>query len=150
MGAMDETSVALLSARGRIAFGVVAATAPSLVTRMMTGSKRPKGEAVFARMFGARDAALGLGTVIAIDHGTPVRGWLEATAMADLADAATALLERDHLTPNAFLGTVVIASTSAVLNVYLSRRLDPHPPAHPGQPEAIVTGHHEPPEVPNL
>jgi hypothetical protein len=144
---MDETSVALFSSRGRIAFGLLAAAAPSLVTRMMTGTKKPQGEAVFARMFGARDAALGLGTVIAIDHGTPVRGWLEATAMADLADAVTAVLERDSLTPNAFLGTVVIASASAALNVFLSRRLDPHPPAHPGQPEAVVTGHHEPPGV---
>ncbi len=141
---MDDAAVALFSSRGRIAFGLVAAAAPSLVTRMMTGTKRPRGEAVFTRMFGARDAALGLGTVIAIDQGSPVRGWLEATAMADAADAATALLERESLTPNAFLATVTIASVSAVLNVYLSRRLDPHPPAHPHQPEAVITGHHEP------
>jgi hypothetical protein len=141
---MDETTVALISARGRIAFGAVAAVAPSLVTRMMTGTRKPRGEAVFARMFGARDAALGLGAVIAIDHGTPVRGWLEAMAMSDAADALTAVLERDSLTPNAFLGTVAIATSSAVLNVFLSRRLDPHPPAHPHQPEAVVTGHHEP------
>jgi hypothetical protein len=141
---MDEAAVALYSSRGRIAFGVVAATAPGLITRMMTGSTKPKGAAVFARMFGARDAALGLGTVIAIDHGSPVRGWLEAAAMADAADAVTALLERDNLTPNAFLGTVAIASVSAGVNWYLSRRLDPHPPAHPHQPEAVITGHHEP------
>lgn len=144
---MDDASVALFSARGRIAFGVVAAVAPSLVTRIMTGTKQPKGEAVFTRMFGARDAALGLGTVVAIDHGTPVRGWLEAMAMADLADAVTAWLERDNLTPNAFIGTVAIAGVSAGLNVFLSRRLDPHPPAHPGQVEAVVTGHHGPAPV---
>ncbi len=83
-------------------------------------------------------------TVIAIDHGSPVRGWLEATAVADFADAVSALLERENLTPNAFLGTVSVASASALLNLLLSRRLDPHPPAHPGQPEAVVTGHHEP------
>lgn len=141
---MDDASVALFSARGRIAFGVLAAAAPSVVTRMMTGTRKPKGEAVFTRMFGARDAALGLGTVIAIDHGTPVRGWLEAMAMSDLADAVSALVERRSLKPNAFIGTVVIAGASAALNVYLSRRLDPHPPAHPHQPEAVVTGHHEP------
>ena len=141
---MDESSVALFSARGRIAFGLLATAAPAVVTRMMTGNRRPGGEAVFVRMFGARDVALGLGTVIAIDHGTPVRGWLEATAMADSADALTALLERDSLTPNAFIATIVMASASALLNVYLSRRLDPHGPAHPHQPEAIVTGHHEP------
>jgi hypothetical protein len=141
---MDDASVALFSARGRIAFGLLATAAPGVVVRMMTGTTRPTSAAVFTRMFGARDAALGLGAVIAIDHGTPVRGWLEAMALSDLADAASAVLERDHLTSNAFRGTVVIASTSALLGLYLSRRLDPHPPAHPHQPEAVVTGHHEP------
>jgi hypothetical protein len=143
---MDDASVALFSARGRIAFGVLATAAPGLVIKLMTGRAKPGSAAVFARMFGARDAALGLGAVIAIDHGAPVRGWLEAMALSDLADAVTAVLERDRLTPNAFRGTVVIASSSAVLGLYLSRRLDPHPPAHPHQPEAVVTGHHSPDE----
>ena len=33
---------------------------------------------VLARAFGARDLAIGLGVVIALDRGTPVRGWIEA------------------------------------------------------------------------
>jgi hypothetical protein len=143
---MDETTFALFSARGRIAFGVGALAAPGLMARTMTGSRKPRGaEAVFTRMWGARDLALGLGTVIALDHGTPVRGWLEAAALADTADALTAVLGRQDLTPTAFKGIVGIASASALLGLFLSRRLDPHPPAHPGQVEAVVTGHHEPP-----
>jgi hypothetical protein len=141
---MDATTVVLSSARARIAFGLLASAAPSVVTRMMTASPRAGAQAVFVRMFGARDAALGIGAVVAIDHGTPVRGWLEAMAVADAADALTALLEREQLSANAFRGTVALASASALVNLILARRLDPHPPAHPGQPEAIATGHHEP------
>ena len=141
---MDLTTVALTSARGRIAFGLLATAVPSVVTRLMLAEPRADGHGPFVRMFGARDAALGLGAVVAIDQGTPVRGWFEAMAMADAADALTALLERGHLTPNAFRMTLGLASGSAIGHLLLGRRLDPHPPAHPHQPEAVATGHPEP------
>ena len=141
---MDESTLALFAARGRIAFGALALAAPGLTARTMTGSKKsPGAERMFTRMWGARDLAMGLGVVIALDHGTPVRGWLEASATADAGDAISALLSRKQLSANGFKGTVVIAGASAVGHVLLSRALDPHPPAHPGQPEAVVTGHHE-------
>jgi hypothetical protein len=142
---MDESTLALTAARGRIAFGAVATLAPGLVVRAMTGRRKTLGaEAVFTRLFGARDVALGLGTVIALDHGTPVRGWLEAAAVADAADMVTAVLGQKSLSTNAFKGTVGIAGSSALLHVFLSRRLDPAPVAHPGQVESVITGHHEP------
>jgi hypothetical protein len=142
--AMDESTLALAAARGRMGFGIWATVTPGLMVRAMTGRKPLGAEAVFVRLFGARDLALGLGTVIALDHGSPVRGWLEAAALADAADAVSCVLGAKTLTPNAFKGTLRIAGLSAVVHVVLSRRLDPAPPAHPGQPEAIVTGHHEP------
>ena len=85
------------------------------------------------------------GAVIAIDRGAPVRGWLEGAALADAADGVTAILGRDRLTPNAFTGTVAIAAASAVIGALLARRLDPPPPADPGHPEAVATGHHPAP-----
>jgi hypothetical protein len=142
---MDESTLALIIARGRIAFGAAAFIAPGLVSRTMTGSKKPRGaETMFTRMWGARDFALGLGVLVAIDHGTPVRGWLEGSATADAGDAIGALLSRKNLSENGFRGTVAIASSAAVTGWLLSRRLDPPPQPHPGQVEAIVTGHHEP------
>ncbi|HET9073418.1 MAG TPA: hypothetical protein VFN48_02475 [Solirubrobacteraceae bacterium] len=141
---MDLTSVALTSARGRIAFGLLATALPSVVTRMMLAEPRADGTAPFVRMFGVRDAALGLGAVVAIDQGTPVRGWFEAMAMADAGDALTAVLDRRHLTPNAFRVTLGLAGGSALVHLLLGRRLDPHPPAHLHQPEAVATGHPEP------
>jgi peptide-methionine (R)-S-oxide reductase len=96
---------------------------------------------VFARMLGARDIALGLGTVIALDRGKPVRGWLEAAALADAADSIASMLGREKLSPIAFKASAVLAAASAGVGMFLARRLDPAPPAHPGQPEAAATGH---------
>ena len=79
--------MAVSLARGRIAIGVVSLLAPAFVGRMMTGRDGSGGgTTLFARMVGARD--LGLGLLIALDRGAPVRGWLEASALVDGIDAA--------------------------------------------------------------
>lgn len=140
---MDDANLALLLARGRIAIGVTAVVAPGLSVRVMSGRAASGLEPPLARMVGARDVTLGLGTVIALDRGAPVRGWLEAAACADAADLVASLLARSRMSACAFGGTVALASGAAALGAFLSRRLDPAPPAHPHQPEAVITGHHE-------
>jgi hypothetical protein len=92
-------------------------------------------------MLGARDIALGLGTVIALDRGKPVRGWLEGSALADTVDCIACLLAREDMSASAFGITAGLAAASAILGALMSRRLDPPPPPHPGQPEAVATGH---------
>jgi len=96
---------------------------------------------VFARMLGGRDIVLGLGVVIALDRGAPVRGWLEAGAVADTVDLAASVLARDDMPRSAYLNTVALAGGAALAGVWLSRRLDPPPAADPGHPEAAATGH---------
>ena len=137
------TTLAMTMSRLRIAIGVTAMAAPGTAARLMSGRSKAEGlEPMFARMLGARDVALGLGALIALDHGAPVRGWLEGAALADTVDAVAAVVSRRRLTPAAFAGTVGIAGGAAVAGFLLSRRLDPAPKPHPGQPEAIATGHH--------
>lgn len=139
---MDDATVALSLARGRIAFGATALLAPRLAARVMGAGRTPRGVTpLLARMLGGRDIALGLGTVIALDRGTPVRGWLEGSALADGVDCLACLLARTELPPNVVRATVSLGGASAIAGIFLSRRLDPPPPAHPGQPEAIATGH---------
>jgi hypothetical protein len=139
---MDDATLALLLARGRMAIGVAAMAAPAFSARVMSGGSEAVGvEPLFARMLGARDLALGLGTVIALDRGAPVRGWLEGAALADATDFVATLLARKRISNRAYGGTLGLAGASAVLGIVLSRRLDPAPDAHPGQPEAVVTGH---------
>jgi hypothetical protein len=142
---MDDAKLAILAARCRIALGVAAVLAPGLAARVMGGRRGSHGIGpLFARMLGARDVALGLGTVIALDRGAPVRGWLEGSALADTADCVSCVMAREEIPPIAFGAAAGLGGVSAILGIFLSRRLDPAPPAHPGQPEAVATGH--PPE----
>lgn len=134
--------LAMTVARCRIAIGLAAVVSPRLATRVMGRGRPSDGMGpLFARMLGARDVALGLGTVIALDRGAPVRGWVEGSALADAADCISCVLARDDMSPLAFRASAGLGGASAILGVFLSRRLDPPPPAHPGQPEAVATGH---------
>lgn len=99
------------------------------------------GTPVLARMLGARDVALGLGAVIALDRGAPVRGWLEAGALVDCVDLVTALLAREEIPSVALVNTVVLAGGAALGGIVLAHLLDPPPPAPLGHPEALATGH---------
>jgi hypothetical protein len=139
---MDDAKLAMLAARCRITLGAAAALAPGLAARVMGGRRGSDGVGpLFARMLGARDVALGLGTVIALDRGAPVRGWLEGSALADTADCVSCVMDRKEMPATAFAAAAGLGAVSAILGIFLSRRLDPAPPAHPGQPEAVATGH---------
>jgi hypothetical protein len=141
---MDDARIALWLGRGRIGFGVAMLALPRRSARIMGAGRTPTATSrVLVRMLGGRDVALGLGTVIALDHGTPVRGWLEGSALADVIDCLACLAIHKELPPNVVRGTVGIAGSSAVVGMLLARRLDPPPPGLAGQPEAIATGHTE-------
>lgn len=139
---MDEANVAIFHARCRIGIGAAAVAFPGWGTRVMGGSRGSDAlSRLFARMLGGRDVVLGLGTVIALDRGAPVRGWLEAAALADTVDCVACAAARDEIRPSMFRAAVGLGAVSALLGIFLSRRLDPAPAAHPGQPEAVATGH---------
>ena len=133
--------MAMFVARCRIAVGTAGVVFPGLATRLMGGRRESGVGPLFARMLGARDLALGLGTVIALDRGAPVRGWLEGSALADTVDCVACVLARESMSRSAFVAAAGLGGVSAILGILLSRRLDPAPPAHPGQPEAVATGH---------
>ena len=131
--------MAVSLARGRVAIGVVSVLAPAFVSRIMIprdGSG--DGTTLFARMVGARDLGLGLGLLIALDRGAPVRGWLEASAVVDGIDAAACLLARDHIRTSVLPGAVGLAAAGALLSGWLARQLDPAPPPQSGQQGAIT------------
>jgi hypothetical protein len=123
---MEGRELALSLARARIAIGVVSLLAPASVGRTMTGHDRSEdGTGLFARMVGARDLGLGLGLLLALDRGAPVRGWLEASAVVDGIDAVACLLARHHIRTGVFPGAVGLATAGALLSAWLARRLDP-------------------------
>jgi hypothetical protein len=131
---MEGTRLVVALARGRIAIGVVSLLAPELVGRTMTGRGGSEaGTGLFARMVGARDLGLGLGLLVALDRGAPLRGWLEVSAVVDGIDAVACLLARHHLRTGVFPGVVGLAAGGALMSAWLARQLDSAqpPPSSP-------------------
>jgi len=140
---MEPREAALLHARGRIAVGAGFVLFPRLAGRMWIGSdaaRRPVK--VLARAFGARDLAIGLGVVIALDRGAPVRGWIEAGALSDAIDTAASLLAGSSIPAAIRWPCIALGASSTAAGAALAPRFDDSVAPIPGQtPEAAVTGH---------
>jgi hypothetical protein len=104
---VPEREVALMDAEleqqirafaiGRIGLGAATLLAPGPVLKKWFGKGQDSWVTrVLARYVGGRDIALGLGTLFALSHGSPVRGWLEAGMVADATDLAGTLLSIKH------------------------------------------------------
>jgi hypothetical protein len=78
----------------RALIGITALAVPTVPAAPWVGSDEAKRPAVrlFARTIGGRDLALGLGAVMAARYDAPLRGWVEAGALADAGDTAATLL----------------------------------------------------------
>jgi hypothetical protein len=112
-------------AGGRIAIGVVSLLAPGLVGRAMMGPQGDLGWARFLlRVVGARDLALGIGVLAALERDAPVRGWLRASAAVDGLDAAGCLVARHHLRPTVFPAAAGAATVGALLSGWLAGQFD--------------------------
>jgi hypothetical protein len=91
---------ALVIAAGRVALGVTALAWPSVPARPWVGASADDLAArVFGRALGARDVALGLGALAALQLGQgtgaggvgPARAWVAAGALSDALDVAASL-----------------------------------------------------------
>ena len=90
---IDERAVAKAIAMGRIGLGTVFTLTPGLALRAWpgNGSHDHPVSRFLARSTGGRDLAIGMGTLVALGKGAPVRGWLEAGMLADAVDAVAVL-----------------------------------------------------------
>jgi hypothetical protein len=94
---MDRDAARALAASvawGRIGLGVTAMLTPAVPLRPWVGRDiawRPRAK-MLARALGARDIALGVGVILALRHGAPVRGWVEGGGLADAGDLVATLL----------------------------------------------------------
>jgi hypothetical protein len=87
-------------AAGRVALGIALVAAPDVATRRWLGeaSADDPGRQIAVRGLGARDVALGVGTLVALRGDGDLRRaahWLEAGVVADLADAASTAVTED-------------------------------------------------------
>jgi hypothetical protein len=111
--AQERTRVMALA---RIALGASFVLAPGMALRAWPGRDEARGpvDRLLARSVGVRDVALGVGTLLAVEHDAPVRGWLEASMLADAGDAAAIVLGFRHL-PRMRAVTMLGASVGAVV-----------------------------------
>lgn len=95
----DQASVARAIALGRLGLAAAFCLTPGLALRGWPGRGAHKDPVarMLARSVGVRDLALGAGTLMALRHGSPVRGWLEAGVVADLGDAMAVALAAPHV-----------------------------------------------------
>lgn len=85
---IEDRDLAEMLGLSRIVLGGATMLAPRRVTRAWTGEHAREAVSLMAvRGLGARDLAIGVGILVALDRNTPVRGWLEASAIADFTDA---------------------------------------------------------------
>jgi hypothetical protein len=123
---MQPRDLAIAHARGRMLVGAAFVLAPGLAGRLWIGrDASQRSVKVLARAFGVRDLALGLGVVIALDRGTPVRSWIEGGVLSDAVDVCASLLAGDSIPRDVRRGALALGASSAVLGAALSRRLDP-------------------------
>ena len=92
---MNVTLPTRLLAGSRVAIGLALFLAPATTGRAWLGDVVDDAGAKMAvRGLGARDLTIGVATLAALDDDRPPLRWLEAGIVADLADAAAALLAR--------------------------------------------------------
>lgn len=121
---MDPTLLAKLLAGGRVAIGLALFVAPRQAARRWVGDEVDEtGTRMALRGLGARDVALGAGLLASLEDGASTDRWLEAGAVADLADAAAVVLARDERPTEVVLATLAVAGGAAAAGLWLRRRL---------------------------
>ena len=90
---LDDRTLALMIARGRVVLGLVASVLPGFVARATPGESTP-GTRALARMTGARDLALGVGAVTTLKEQTQDAEWVGMGAAVDILDGFALLVTR--------------------------------------------------------
>ena len=123
---LDERDLARMLSLGRALLGTVAWIAPRRFARLWTGTADTASAAVpiATRGLAARDIALGLGTLMALEGDGPVRRWLEAQALADASDAASTLMAFGEMRGIRRWLALATASSSCYLALHLADSID--------------------------
>jgi hypothetical protein len=117
--------VARSLAIGRIAIGLFGLVLPDPLCRLWAGADGDgPGMAMFGRIVGGREIALGLGAVLAVSHDGPVRGWMEAASLADAVDSVVTASRFGSLPRVGRWLFLLGAAGAAVTEAVLARAVD--------------------------
>jgi hypothetical protein len=122
MTGVDHLQAARILAASRIALGTALLVAPRTVSRSWLGGAGgdPRTLGLLGRAAGARDLALGAGTLKALTDGEAARPWVVASAACDAVDAVATLagMSRGRFTRTLLL--VGVAAGGAVAGELVS------------------------------
>jgi hypothetical protein len=122
---MTARTLARLQAIGRLVAGGGLTFAPAVVAGGWVGGVADKRDGqLLAIGLGARDVAIALGTLRALQSRRDAAAWLRAGLVADTADLLATLRARESLPPLALPAVVAIAGGSVLLGAYLQTALD--------------------------
>ncbi len=122
---MDDREMAQVLGLGRIVIGTAMFLMPKHSIRMWTGEDSGSHTATMAvRGLGARDVAIGAGILISIEEGKNSREWLQASALADSADALGTVAMFKRLPKGRALLALAVEVGAAVVGLRLADALD--------------------------
>jgi hypothetical protein len=128
VNALDEANdrdIAKALSWARCGAGAMLMMAPRRSVRTWTGLEADEPQTrMAARSLGARDLAIGVGTLFAISHGAPVRGWIEAGMLADACDAVGGLISLPNVPKLRDLLFTATSGASAFLGYRISGTID--------------------------
>jgi len=123
---MDPATLARGLGAGRASLGAVLLVAPTALTRLWVGpDARLPAARLVAMALGAREVAIGLGTIGAVASGADTRPWLQAGVFSDSVDAAMTLALREQLPTSGVVLVMTMASGAAALGTWLSTSAQP-------------------------
>jgi hypothetical protein len=127
---MTPRRIATLIGFGRLAFGLAMIVRPAAIGRSwLGGDAEGQGGQVAVRAIGARDAALGLGLLMALRRGRPLRGWVDAGMLADIGDALATTAAFGALPLPGKAVTLALAGGSALMGARIAHDVDAEPAA---------------------
>jgi hypothetical protein len=122
---VDHRQVVRILSVARVVIGAVLVIAPGAAGRRWIGDAATDPRVkVAVRGLGARDLALGLGALRALDRGEPARGWVQLAAVGDATDAISGVLGARRLGLVRTLTSVTSAGTAAALGLAAADRVD--------------------------
>lgn len=122
---MDQRHLARMIAVGRLAVGTALVVAPARAGGAWIGpAAADPAVRVAVRALGVRDAALGAGTLRALDQGSAVGPWVQAGALSDAVDLVASVLAVRAIGLRRTLAVAAVAGTAAVIGGRAAPALD--------------------------
>lgn len=122
---LEDVEVARFLGALRVGLGIGMFLAPRRVLKTWTGeADRSLPSTLALRGMAARDIALGMGLLMAIENGSPQRGWLEAGALADAGDALATLADWRRMGGIRGLFWLIAEAGSALVESRLAQTID--------------------------